>query len=121
MLLKKTLTAVAVDSFRDYLKEKLEEIKQLDLDKDGRKDVDQISEQLMHLSAKLKDAMESTDFPKLAAGLEQIMSGATMIGASVDRAKLADACTELGNAMKQVGGLLQLGIQDLKQAEKDNP
>ncbi len=119
MFMKKTLTAVAVDSFRDYLREKLEQLKELDLDHDGRKDVDQIAEQLMHLSAKVKDAMESADFTKLAVGLEQIMSGATLIGASVDRAKLADACTELGTGMKQLGSLLQLGIQDLKQAEKD--
>jgi hypothetical protein len=119
MLLKKTLTAVAVDSFRDYLNEQLEKLKELDLDHDGRRDVDQVAELLMHLSAKVKDAIESTDFPKLAAGFEQIMSGATMIGASVDRAKLADACTDLGIGMQKLGSLLQLGIEDLKQPEKD--
>ena len=118
MFLKKTLTTVAVDSFRDYLKEKLEKLKELDLDQDGRKDVDQVAELLMHVSAKVKDAIESTDFPKLASGFEQIMSGAALIGASVDRVKVADACSELGTGMQKLGGLLQLGIQDLKQKDK---
>ncbi len=35
MSLKKHLTNVAVDSVMDYLKEKLEKLKQLDLDADG--------------------------------------------------------------------------------------
>ena len=119
MSLKSTLTSVAVDSVRDYLKEKLEKLKQLDLDGDGRKDVDQITEILMHVSTKVKEALESTDFPKLATGLEQIMSGATLIGASVDREKLGDACTEFGAGMKQLGHLLELGVKDMKQIEKD--
>jgi hypothetical protein len=119
MSLKSTLTSVAVDSVRDYLKEKLEKLKQLDLDGDGRKDVDQITEILIHVAAKVKDSLESTDFPKLATGLEQIMSGATLIGASVDREKLAAACTELGAGMKQLGHLLELGVKDMKQIEKE--
>jgi hypothetical protein len=119
MFIKKTLTAVAVDSFRDYLKEQLDKIKELDLDKDGQKDVDQIADLLMHLSAKVKDAIESTDFPKLASGLEQIMAGVTLMGASVDRIKLADACSDVGAGMTKLGSLLQLGIRELKQVEKN--
>jgi hypothetical protein len=119
MSLKQTLTDVAVDSFKDYLKEKLEKLKQLDLDHDGQKDVDQIADLLEHVAAKVKGSIESTDFPKLASGLEQIMSGASLIGGSVDRAKFADACTELGIGLKQLGHLLQLGVQEMKQIEKD--
>lgn len=119
MSLKRKLTNVAVDSARDYLKEKLEKVKQLDLDEDGKKDVDQISEVLMRVASKVKDSMESTDFPKLASGMEQIMSGVSLIGASVDREKLADACTELGVGMKQLGHLLQLGVQEMKENRID--
>ncbi len=119
MSLKTKLTNVAVDSARDYLKEKLEKVKQLDLDEDGKKDVDQISEVLMRVASKVKDSMESTDFPKLASGLEQIMSGVSLIGSSVDREKLADACNELGVGMKQLGHLLQLGVQEVKENRAD--
>ena len=120
MFMKKTLTTVAVDSIKDYLKEKLERLKELDLDKNGQKDVDQIGELLLHLSDKVKAAIESTDFPKLASGLDQIVAGAGLVGSSFDREKLSDACTELGTGLKQLGHLLQLGIRDMQQLEKDN-
>jgi len=119
MSLKRKLTDVAVDSFIDYLKEKIEKLKQLDLDKDGQKDVDQIAGLLTSLSATVKDTVESTDFPKLATGLEQIMSGVNLIGSSIDRQKLAKTCTELGTGMKQIGHLLELGVHEMKQIEKD--
>jgi len=114
MSLKRTLTAVAVDSVTEYLKERIELLKQLDLDKDGQKDVDQLKVLIGQMSLKFTAAIESTDFPKLATGLEQIMSGAGLIGASVDREKLGDACTELGAGLQKVGQLLQLGVQELK-------
>lgn len=114
MFIKKTLTAVAVDSARDYLKERLEELKQLDLDKDGQKDVDQVMEVLAHLGEKVKESIDSTDFPKLAGGLEQIFSGIGMVGDSVDRQKLADTCDELAKGIGQIGKLLRLGIAEVK-------
>jgi len=119
MSLKRKLTDVAVDSFVDYLREKLEKIKQLDLDQDGQKDVDQIAGLLKSLSAKVKDTVESTDFPKLATGLEQIMSGVNLIGSSIDREKLGSTFTELGVGMQQIGHLLELGVHEMKQIEKD--
>lgn len=119
MSLRSHLTNVAVDSIMDYLREKLEKLKQLDLDEDGQKDVDQISELLIRVGTKVKDSIESTDFPKLATGLEQIMSGFTLIGSSVDREKLGDACTELGAGMKQLGHLLQLGVHQMKEIENE--
>jgi hypothetical protein len=114
MLLKKTLTAVAVDSARDYLRERLEALKQLDLDHDGTKDVDQIVELLGKVSEKLKVSIEATDFQKLAAGLEQVINGATLVGASIDREKLSDASREMVSGLSQVGKLLRLGIQEAK-------
>ncbi|MCC7531622.1 MAG: hypothetical protein IT342_24170 [Candidatus Melainabacteria bacterium] len=119
MSLKTKLTSVAVDSARDYLQEKLEKVKQLDLNEDGKKDVDQISELVMRVAAKVKDSMESTDFPKLASGLEQVMSGASTIRSSVDRAKLADACTEIATGMKQLGNFLQLGVHEIKESKAE--
>ncbi len=115
MSLKTKITNVAVDSARDYLMEKLDKLKQLDLDANGQKDVDQITEVLMRAATKVKVSMESTDFPKLAEGIEQVFSGMTLIGSSVDREKLGDACTELGIGMKQLGHLLQLGVKEIKE------
>jgi|GEM_PF-1095157 len=95
MLIKKTLTAVAVDSARDYVKERLEDLKKLDLDKDGVKDVDQIMAVVTRVGEKLKDSIESTDFPKLATGVEHVFTGLGLIGESVDRKKLAATCDDL--------------------------
>lgn len=114
MFIKKTITAVAVDSARDYLKERLNELKQLDLDKDGKKDVDQVIEVLTHLGEKVKESIESTDFPKLATGLEQVFSGIGLVGDSIDRRKLADTCDELAKGIGQIGTLLRLGIAEVK-------
>jgi hypothetical protein len=118
MSLKRTITAVAVDSARDYFKERLEQIKQLDLDKDGRKDVEQLSELLTHVGEKVKIAVESTDFQKLATGLEQVIAGATLVGASVDHEKLGGALKEVTTGLRQVGKLLKLGIAEIKEQEK---
>ena len=68
----------------------------------------------MQVASKVKDSLESTEFPKLAEGIEQIISGASLIGSSVDRKKLDDACSEFGIGMKQSGHLLQLGVKEVK-------
>lgn len=119
MSIKRKLTSVAVDSITDHLKERLEKIKQLDLDGDGQKDVDQIVELLAHLSTTVQDAIDSTDFPKLASGFEQIMSGVSLIGSSADHEKWANTCIELGAGLKQLGHLLQLGVHEMKQNDKN--
>ncbi|HEY9791356.1 MAG TPA: hypothetical protein V6D22_13215 [Candidatus Obscuribacterales bacterium] len=118
MSIKRTLTAVAVDSARDYLLERIEKLKELDLDKDGQRDVDQVAALLNQLAVKVTAAVESTDFQKLATGLEQVITGAGMIGASVDRQKLTAAGEELHSGLRQLGKLLKLGIQEVKRQEK---
>jgi hypothetical protein len=118
MSIKQALTNVAVDSFRDYLKEKLEQVKQLDLDEDGQKDLDQIGELLLQVSKKVKEAVESTNFAQLAAGFEQVVAGANLIGSSFDRTKFADAWAELDPAMQKLGELLQLGVKEMKQLDR---
>ncbi len=118
MLIKRTLTAVAVDSARDYVKERLAELKQLDLDKDGVKDVDQIMAVVNRVGEKLKDSIESTDFPKLATGVEQVFTGLGLIGESVDRKKLAATCDDLAIGFTQLGKLLKLGVAEMKNQEK---
>lgn len=119
MLIKRTLTAVAVDSARDYLQEKIKELKKLDLDKDGQKDVEQISQLLSELAEKFKAALESTDFQKLGSGVEQLVSGAGLIAESVDRQKLGWALEESGNALKQLGSLLKLSVGELQNSKNE--
>jgi hypothetical protein len=118
MSLKSKLTSVAVDSARDYLQERLNRLKELDLDDDGQKDVEQIKEVLSRLSVKVKDAVEATDFQKLATGLDQIVAGTGMIGDSIDRTKLRETGSELLIGVKQLGKLLQLGIAEVKRDDK---
>ncbi len=91
MSIKRKVTSMAVDYARDYFHERLNELKQLDLDKDGQKDVEQMSALLVGLSEKVKDCIDSTDFQKLAGGLDQIISGAELVGASIDSQKLGAA------------------------------
>lgn len=115
MLIKKTITNLAVDSAKNYLEERLSELKKLDLDHDGHKDVDQCSEALGKIAAKVTDALESTDFQKLGTGIEQVISGVGMISSSIDQQKLALACDELAVGLKQLGKLLRLGIAEMKE------
>jgi hypothetical protein len=117
MSIKSKLTSVAVDSARDYFIERLNQLKELDLDHDGQKDVEQIKEVLHRLSVKVKDAVEATDFQKLATGLDQIASGATLIGSSLDRQQLRETGAELCTGLKQLGKLMQLGIAEVKRDE----
>ncbi len=114
MSIKRKLTEVAVDSFTDYLKERFEKLKQLDLDKDGHRDVDQIIEILTRCGNLAKDALSSTDFPRLAAGLDQIFAGSALMRSAVDAKKLGAAGQELVQAMKKLGELAHLGVIELK-------
>jgi hypothetical protein len=119
MSIRKTVTAMAIDSAKDYVQERLEQLKKLDLDKNGITDVDQVAELVSRAGEKIKIAMESTDFPKLSAGCEQIFSGFELIGSSIDREKVGQACSELSACLAQVGKLLQLGIAEVKSRETD--
>ncbi len=119
MNIRKTVTAMAVDSAKDYLHERLEQLKELDLDKDGKKDVDQVAELVTRAGERVKIAIESTDFQKFATGVEQLFSGAEVIGSSFDREKVGHACAELSACLAQVGKLLQLGIAEVKSQGKD--
>lgn len=114
-IIKKRLTEVAVDSFTDYLKEKIEQIKQLDLDHDGRKDLDQLKEIVGNCGLHVKNALESTDFQKLAAGLDNIMKGANMVATAFDGKLLAQAGEELSKGAQKIGQLAQLAIEEAKE------
>ena len=115
MLIKRTVTNLAVDSAKSYLHERLNELKKLDLDKDGQSDVDQCAELVVKIADKVKDALESTDFQKLGSGMEQVVSGVSQIGASVNQEKLGLACEELAAGLKALGKLLRLGIVEMKE------
>lgn len=113
-MLKRKLTEVAVDSFTEYLEERLERLKQLDLDKDGQKDVDQIVEILNRCGLALKDMLNTTDFSRMASGLEQIISGTELIGKSFDPEKVTVMGRELKDGVQKIGELAQLGITEMK-------
>jgi len=116
--IKRKLTEVAVDSFTDYLKEKFENLKKLDLDKDGQRDVDQVVEILARCGRLTREALAATDLPALAGGLEQIVTGAAVIGRAVDADKVGAAGKELAQAFKTLMNLAHLGIIELKEQEK---
>ena len=116
-MIKQKLTEVAVDAMTDYLKEKLTWLKKFDLDQDGRKDVDQITEIIVRCGQLTKEAIDHTNFAQIAAGLDQIMSGATLIKQSVDQEKLAAMSKEVAAGWTTLGHLAQLSIQ----YAKDNP
>lgn len=111
---RKRLTDVAVDSFTEYLMERFEKIKQLDLDKDGQKDVDQMLHIVENCSSLAKKAIETTDFQKIAAGLEQMMNGMNMINDAVDGQSLKAIGSEMAVGLRKLGHLAQLGIKEVK-------
>ncbi len=119
-MFKKKLTEVAVDSFTEYLHERLDRLKQLDLDKDGRKDVDQIIEIVHKCGTAVKDLLDTTDFSKMAAGLENIVSGTAMIGTSFDREKVQTVGRELKCGATKLAALAQLGITEMKEHQKND-
>ncbi len=113
MSLKNKLTAKAVDAARDFVKEGLEKLKQLDLDEDGQADVDQIKQLLGECAERAKDALDSTDFSKLASGAEQVIQGVRLVGSSIDGAKLSAALNALIPAIKKAGHLVELDTRKL--------
>lgn len=118
MFMKKKLTEVAVDSFTEYLQERLAKLRELDLDQDGRKDIDQIIEILQRCGDKAKTALQSTDFPKVAAGLESILDGMAMIRTSCDQEKLGAFFNEVSQASVKLGELGQLSVKYVKDKEE---
>ncbi|MBX9568027.1 MAG: hypothetical protein K2X77_03990 [Candidatus Obscuribacterales bacterium] len=112
---RKHLTDVAVDSFTQYLMEKFEKIKQLDLDKDGQKDVDQMMAILENCSVLAKRAIDTTDFQKIAAGIEQMMAGINMVQGAVDGQSLKAIGSEMGVGLQKLGHLASLGIKEVKE------
>lgn len=117
-MIQRKLTEVAVDYFSDFIREKLEVIKQLDLDKDGQKDVDQLAEIVARLALRLKDALAATDFPQIAVGLEQIMNGSQLIRSSIDKESLTILSKELREGLAKVGQLSRLSVQYVKDQQK---
>lgn len=116
-MFKQKLTEVAVDAITDYLKQRIEWLKQFDLDQDGQKDVDQIIAIVVRCGQLMKESIDHTNFAQIAEGLDQIMNGATLIKNSVDKEKLGAMSKELGAGWKTLGHLTQLSIQ----YAKDNP
>lgn len=114
-MFRRKLTEVAVDSFTDYLKERFEALKQLDLDKDGQKDVDQIIAIVNRAGLALKDSLDSTDFTQMATGLEQIVNGAQLIKNSFDAVKVQAVAKELKEGCTKLAELGQLGITEMKE------
>ncbi|MBX9687893.1 MAG: hypothetical protein K2X27_14400 [Candidatus Obscuribacterales bacterium] len=114
-MIKRRLTEVAVDSVTDYLKEKFEKLKELDLDHDGQKDVDQLLEILENCGRLSKTAVQSMDFQKIAAGLDQVFSGLNTVVAAVDRDALGAASNELSKALVKLGALTQLGVREFRE------
>lgn len=119
-MFKKKLTEVAVESVTEYLEEKLEYLKTLDLDNDGQKDVDQIVEIVNRCGDAVKGVLDTTDFSKMATGLEQIITGTEMIGKSFDPEKVKVFGKEVKVAATKLGELTQLGIAEVKNHKKEH-
>lgn len=113
-MFKRKLTEVAVDALTEYLNEKIAALKELDLDKDGRKDVEQLSEIIARCGLIIKDVLSTTDFSKIGAGLEQIINGTTMIRSALNKEQLAVLTKELSEGATKIGELAQLSIQYAK-------
>jgi hypothetical protein len=115
MQIKRKLTEVAVDSVTEYLQEKFDQLKQFDLDKDGHKDVDQVVAILGRCGTKAKEMLSSTNAANIAAGLEQIATGVTLIRASFDQNKVSEFWKEICSASSQISELTKLSIEYVKE------
>jgi len=117
MSIKRKLTEVAVDSFTEYLEERLAKLKELDLDKDGQKDVDQIIAILKKCAVSVKGVLDTTDLTRMASGMDQMIAGANMIGTSFDREKLMTVGNDLREGLSTLSHLAQLGLVELKERD----
>lgn len=120
-MFKKKITEVAVDTVTEYLEEKLEYLKTLDLDNDGQKDVDQVVEIVKRCGRSAKVVLDTTDFSKMATGLEQIITGTEMIGKSFEPEKLRSFGMEVKEGATKLGELTQLGIAEVKHQQGNKP
>lgn len=114
-MFKRKLTEMAVDNFTEYLQERFEKLKQLDIDQDGRKDVDQVIEILGRCAVKAKATLDTTNFANIAAGLELMFQGSGMIANSLDREKLKELGVELSDATKKLTTLGEVTIRYVKE------
>ena len=115
MWLKTKLTGMAVDSATSYAKQQLEKLKQLDLDHDGQRDVDQIKTMVSACSASAKEALASTNFANIATGWEQMSNGLKLMRSSVDGSKWSATSKLLIPTLKKLGELLELGVAEVKE------
>ena len=118
MQIKRKLTEVAVDSFTEYLHERFSKLKELDLDQDGQKDVDQIMLLLSRCGEKAKETLSATNIANIASGLDQIIQGASLVRKSFDEQKVGELIKELSNATSQIAKLAQLSIKYAKEQGK---
>jgi hypothetical protein len=65
----------------------------------------------------MKESIDHTNFAQIAAGLDQIMNGTSLIRKSVDQEKLSAMSQALSEGWHKLGRLAQLSIQ----YAKDNP
>jgi hypothetical protein len=115
MQIKRKLTEVALDSVTEYLQDTFEKLRQFDLDADGHKDVDQVVEILGRCGARAKETLASTNASNIAAGLEQIIAGVTLIQKSFDRDTVTAFLSELSTASSKITELTQLSITYVKE------
>jgi hypothetical protein len=115
MQFKKKLTEVAVDSLTEYCQERFDKLKEFDLDQDGQKDVDQVIAILGRCGEKMKDTLASTNAANIAAGLEQIIQGATLIQKSFDQEKVNALLKEMSSAYSKISNLAELSIEYVKE------
>lgn len=117
-MFKRKLAEVAVDTVTDYLQEQFEKLKQFDLDQDGQKDVDQIVEILGRCGSKAKETLSSTNVQGIAAGLDQIMKGMSLIQKSFDQEKVMALVKEVSAASTKLTELTQLTLEYVKDQEQ---
>jgi hypothetical protein len=118
MQFKRKLTEVAVDSLTEYLQERFERLRQFDLDQDGQKDLDQIVALLGNVGSKAKETLASTDIANIAAGLDQMIQGATLIQKSFDQEKVTEFFKEVATVSAKLSHLAELSIAYVKEHGK---
>jgi Ca2+-binding EF-hand superfamily protein len=115
MQIKQKLTEVVLDNVTEYLQETFNKLRQFDLDADGHKDIDQVIEILARCGARAKETLSSTDASGIAAGLQQIVAGVTLIQKSFDQETVTALLNELTTASTKITELAQLSITYVKE------
>lgn len=115
------VTNTMINHFRQSAREKLQELRMnLDLDQDGRSDIDQAVELVERLAEGLKKLAQAIDFEKVGSGLDKLVAGLSETGAAINVPDARGSLTVCKDSSTELLKLVGLALANYKSTHTDN-